>query len=65
MPKTITDRAKQGQVFFELPADRIAPVASVLVNGATKPFTSTPNGVYLTTPANQNDTVAITFTTQY
>lgn len=63
--RAITERAKKGQTFVGLPADRTAPVASVTVNGSTAPFTSTPNGVNLDTPANQDDLIVITFTTQY
>lgn len=63
--RTLTERARQGQVFVGLPADRTAPVASVTVNGSTAPFTSTPNGINLDAPVNQNDLIVVTFTTQY
>jgi hypothetical protein len=63
--RVITERAKQGQTFVGLPADRTAPVTSVTVNGNPAPFTSNANGVNLNTPVNQNDLIAVTFTTQY
>ncbi|RQZ94336.1 hypothetical protein DF058_15865 [Burkholderia cenocepacia] len=65
MSKQITERAKQGQTFFGLPADRTAPVGTVTVNGNTAAFTSNPNGINLNAPASQGDVVVITFTTQY
>ncbi|MBR7918036.1 hypothetical protein KDX16_19820 [Burkholderia vietnamiensis] len=65
MSKQITEKAKQGQKFLGLPADLTAPVAGVTVNGTAATFTTTPNGVVLDAPANQDDVVVITFTTQY
>ncbi|QNT25571.1 hypothetical protein [Ralstonia solanacearum] len=65
MSKKITERAKQGQTFVGIPADRTAPIASVTVNGTTATFTSTPNGVNLSTPANQGDLIVVTFDQQF
>ncbi|MDO3559583.1 hypothetical protein [Ralstonia pseudosolanacearum] len=65
MSKQITERAQQGQTFFDIPADRTAPVAAVTVNGNAAAFTSTPNGVNLNTPATQGDVVVVTFDQQF
>ncbi|MDO3576650.1 hypothetical protein [Ralstonia pseudosolanacearum] len=65
MSKQITERAKQGQTFVGIPADRTAPVAAVTVNGNPAAFTSTPKGVNLNTPATQNDLIVVTFDQQF
>ncbi|QFP93679.1 hypothetical protein [Ralstonia phage P-PSG-11-1] len=57
--KTQTDRAKDGQDFFQLPAYKDTP--TVTVNGTVRARTTVPSGVQLATPAAQDDIVAITF----